>query len=1268
MATLNELGRNSAALTYGPFATGQDLFPTLTAVDAWLRNDTWQGYATASSTAVSGVNTIWTTQARAGDYIMIAGQQRIVASVISDTSLTVTVAFNPAITLPSAVKVISSVQPSLTGTLGNTVRGDTAGLVYCTAGSTTISGVGTYFLAEATNSVTLVSISNGTVAIDTSGNITGVGTTFVDQQGFTNGLYPGDSIAVVSNGATYYFVVATVSSNTAATVVSAPTTAIASGSAISKATNGVIGRTVNINGRIRLVTAIASNTSMTVNAAMDFTDSNLNYKVYPRGTLANASSAAGTVYGTTSATGTGTNLTVAATVTGIFLPGAVITGVGVPVGTTILNQQYGATGSAVVNTTASATSATNVLTVASATSIVVGQLISGNGATVAGIPVGTYVTSVNGTTVTISQNVTAPLSTTAVYFFTPGGAGVYTSSAATTISAAACAVSSLQGVGTNFFWDLGTVNSNTPTSTTTLQQVSANDQVWIGDEVRTLGFNSVLGGGTVGALNAYVTDYAGYSGVAVGALRQTVFGINFKREDSYINGNTGTQFTSELRIGDDIIIDGTECTVTNIINDRQFKVNFDFTHGSTSSVVYKKLKIHGYTLEGTREGGPGTSGKFSQSTTMLATTGTVYQAGQNTITVAAAATSGPTYNFVKISGAGGPPLVMTGQINTVSASSTITGVNTLFTSQLHVGAELVIAGQYVTVTAIASDVSLTVSQTVSVTGPVPYYRSVPLYTYITAGSTTITLASPIKNTIYANGANPPTISYPSTGGDFIEYVYSSPNAQAESSTTTVLNQSFDRKFVAFRMFPLFQSTNAVPTATSTITTAFGAYSMPVYERWAAGYAGTHGVGINMADLSGGVMVSGTQATTTLSLTNPICGSLQTNMAVQGLGTGVPNTITALASGTAGLASSTYTLGSASFGTAGTIFAASLNGVYDITAMTQLTGGYIYLFATKRYAILQGKSFANVQTQWVGCLEFERAQPEDITGSSGLGTTSGITYGGTYGGTQLSQGASPPNITTPGFSQSIQYTPGAAPWPCFAYVNGNRFPTGSSQIPTLPVLQTYAIHGGVLSTPRVRNQAGDLVGFNSHIYSACTITTGRWGHQIEFGALGSYNNAFTAPTVGSSILTNVINQMPQIHLGQILPVYTNIYNAKRFMFSPVVVLGPAYDPDIRGRLYGLKVIPSALGTLMDTVSVTVNASTYFYDAGQPAVDHWVIGTPPSATLTTAYPGQTVVSTARFTTTQNSGQIQQSWRSLEDVSTQATNGSTTFTNNFRMAVPA
>ena len=1539
MATLNELGRNSASVTYGPYATGQDLFPTLQAVDTWFRNDTWQGTAVASSTTLTGTGTIWTTQARAGDYIIVAGQQRIVATVPSDTSMTVTQAFSPAISIASLVRVVSSVQPTQTaGYVSYIARGDTNGVVSTTAGSATVTGVGTYFLAEATNSVALTSMT-GTVAIATDGTITGTSTVFQTGAPINNSLYPGDSIAVNQNGAIFYFEVSAVSSDTAAVVANAPSIAI-SGATISKATNGVTGRQIQINGRTRIITAINSNTSITVNYAMDFTDSNMKYKVYPRGTISNASAANGTLYGTTSATSSAsTTLAIAGTITGQIMPGMLIYGaVGtIPANTVITNQQF-ASGAAVTSTASTGTIGQNTLTVTSATNIAVGQLVQGNGAALAGVAAGTYVVSISGTSVVISQNLVAGWTNTTVYFYTPGAAGTYTTSNATTLSAAQIYFSTVQATGANFFWGLGCNNLISTTYTPFMYQTSQLDQVWIGEEVRTINFSTYSGALTsTNTTYGYTTDYVGYSGVAIGALRQAIYLQPFRREDTYINGNnygTTTTFLSDLRVGDDLIIDGTEVTVTQLISNTQFKIDRDFTHttannsggaatatttsasggavGATTFVVssasgivagqmvagvgllqgtyvtnvnsttitvsngfvvaatgtyrfyngtsfYKKLKLHGYVLEGTREGGigfnaptsqmpvfttsataatvvnltvaatltgtilpgmqilptnasgaysPATSvlgltyitnqqystgtptinntscagtvgsnimttsgtqsgtitvgmiltgngaaiagippstyvlnitgtspnftitlsnnlttgyvtgtvyfiapggigvyttssavtisatnlgfitpqtGKFTQATTMFATAGTAYPIGTQTIVVATAPSVGQ-YNFVKIAGAGGPAVPLTGQVTYITTF--VNGVNTLFTTQLHIGAEIVVGGQYLTVVNIISDTQLIVAQTAGnfpIQFATPIYRSVPLYTYaLSTSTTTINLATPIKNHLYATQANPPMVYFPSTGADFLEYVYSTTNYSAEQGTVTLRNQSLDRKYVGFRIWPLFQSTNTAPTNTNAIASAFGAYATPVYERWAASYGQTHGVGINMADLSGGTMLWGYQAASvTLQQIMPVTGSLTAattgGMGIQGLAaaTGYPNLVTAVTAGTVmGNANSSYTVTTGTIGAVATPapIVASLYGVYDITAMTQISGGTLFLFGNNRYFAIQGRSSANIQTQWVGCLEFERAQPEDA--STGLGSTSGVVFGGTqYGGLQLAQGAAPPTTSgNPGFAQSIQFISGTAPWPCFGYFNGNRMPTGAQQIPTVPQLGTanYPIHGCVLSCPRIRNSAGDMVGFNAHIYSALTVTTGRWGHMMEIGAYGTYAPAYTSATaqvtVGSNILTNVANAVPQIHMGQIIPVYTNVYNSKRFMFSPVVVLGPAYDPDVRGRLYGLKVLPSALGTLMDTVSITVDGS-YFYNTSFSAVDHWVLTTPPQAvSYASALPGQSTVVTTRFTLTQNATTIQQSWRSLEDTGAQLSNTSAQFTNNFRFALPA
>jgi len=1254
MATINELGRNSATITYGGTGTGADLWPTFALVDQWLRNDTLQGTLTSgASTTANGVGTVFTTQVRAGDIIMAAGQARTVASTpTSDTALTVTSAFT-SIPTASAIKVINT---TLSGTSDTTtIRGTTSGVISVINGSKNITGVGTYFLSDATNSVSATTM-NGTVSLSSaSATLTGSGTTFVSGQGTANGLYPGDCITVVALGVTYFFTVLSVESDTSATLTTNASAAV-SGGTITKATNGVAGRTININGRLRVIESISTNTAMTVTVAMDFTDSNLRYKTYARGTIANAVS--GTLIQSTALSSSGTTLTVAATLTGVIpigsLLGATSSGTGTsPAGTYILDQQFGASGSGVLTTTATGSSGANTITVASTSGLLVGQLIAGNGATVSGIPNSTYVRAISGTTITLSKALTGNLSSTSVTFFTPGGLGAYTLSQTPTVaySAATAQFSGLIATGANFAWDLVT-----------------GDQVWIGDELRTINFvttgdgiQSTVAGSPINL--AYTTDYTGYASTAVGVIRQVLQGITFRREDSYING-LNSAFLTELRVGDDLIIDGTEVTVTQIISNTRFRVNSDFTHTlGTSSTIYKKKKIHGYVLEGTREGGttapagsnlPGT--KWSQATTMLATTNTVYPIGTNTITVASAPTVGQ-YNFIKITGGGGPSVALTGVIT--ASTNTITGTGTAFLTQLHIGAEIYAAGQHLIVTAIASDTSATIQQTATIANAVPFQRTVPLYTYIASiNGAVITLGATLENTIYATAANPPLVYTPNTGADFIEYVYSCANKSAEASTT-LFNTSLDRKYVGFRFYPLMQNvatlsaqtppilTGYTPNATSTITTALGGWNTPVYERWVATHAQTNGVGINLADCSGGTVMIGSQATTTFTLANLVSGSVtipatSTQYAPSTLGISANNP-TALASGTLNQGTSTYTAPSNTIA-ASSVVIGGISGAFDTQVGSQTTGGFLYLFANPRYFLIQGKSFSNVPTTWIGCVEFERAQPEDS--GSGLGST-GVAYNtfsltGGVGGSQTFQGMG---------ASAVLATPSIAPWPCFGYINGARLPVGGSQYPTLPNAGNAPVHGNVIAVPRVRNSASDLVGVNSHTYSAMTITTGRWGHQLELGASGAYISPNT-PT-SNALLAQAADVIPQIHMGQIVPTFTNVYNAKRFMFSPVVVLGPAYDPDVRGRLYGMKVIPSGLGTLMDTVSITID-SNLFYDSTQTAADHWVLVSP--------------VQTYRMTLRQSTSQIQQSWRSLEDGSTQLSNAVTTFSNSFRFAVPA
>lgn len=1265
--TLTETGRNSATIAYGGIATGADIWDTFRAVDKWIRNDTLSGTATAASTTVTGSNTVFTKQLVSGDQIMIAGQVRTVSTIPDNNTFTVTSAFSSAITLPSLIHYIRG---SLTGTSAATiVRGTTFGTVSVTAGSTTVTGTNTYFYSCATNSVTPVTVT-GTVDI-TGTTITGTGTSFnTGSIGSVNRLQPGDCITVVFNGRSFYFEIDTVTNDTTATVTVSTPVSITAGT-ITKATNAVVGRTISINGQLRQITAISSNTSLTVNAPFDFTDSGLRMKTYPRGTVANG--VGGTRIQSTGCSSSGTTLTVAATLTGLVTVGSALqitAGTGVlasGVATTIINQIF-ASGASVTSASCTGSSGTNTITLgATNSSIRVGQLLSGTGATVAGIDPDTYVTSISGTTVTLSKNLSGSLSNITVQFYNPGGLGNYTLSAtpATPLSAATVTFSTIQGTNVNFAWDL-----------------ADGDQVWIGDELRTFKF-STTGTGIQSTTTGdpvsvgYTLDYTGYTGsIPVHTMRQLYQGVLLRPEESYING-TGTAFLTELRVGDELIIDGTDVTVSQILSNTRFRITTDFSHTlGTSTTIYKKLKIHGNVLEGNRDGGTTAGNKFSQATTILATPNTVYLAGTNQITVASASFFNQ-FNLIKIHGAGGAPVVLTGTINTVTATTSVTGTGTLFLTELFVGAEISIAGQYFVVASISSNEAMTVNANVTVTGPTPIYRTIPHYSAIASasGSAAVTLAQPIQHTVYATAANPCIVYTPNTGADFIEYVYSSPNKSAEASTT-LLNTSLDRKYFGFRFYPLMQNVTTystgnvingyTPTATATISTALSGWNTPVYERWAAGYAGTGGVGINLADCSGGTVMIGLQPTsTTFTLSNLICGSIAvpasaTQYAPFAAGV-ADNVVTAVSGGTVNASSSTYTMSTSSNIAAGSVVIGGISTVFDTQIGTQTSGGLLYLFGNSRYFCIQGKTLVNVPTNWIGCFEFERAQPEDL-GTGTVGTT-GVTIssfnlaGGVAAGSTF--------LTEPAKNQgmgasAVLYASGATPYPCYGYINGQRMPVGASQYPSLPGPGNAPVHGNVISVPRVRSSPTDLVAVNAHIYSALTITLGRWGHMYDLAATGAYISPGTIASNGLPIQTTIapatatVDSIPQVHLGQIVPVNTNIYGGKRFMFSPIVVLGNAVDPDIRGRIYGLKIVSSNLGTLMDTVSINIDTNQ-FYDAGGTTTDHWL--------LTAA------VRTFRYTLRNRTDTLdpRQSYRSLEDTAAQTQNtAATVFANNFRIAL--
>ena len=1430
MATLTELGRNSASLYYSATA-GADTWLGFQLVDQWIRNDTIQGTATATGNTVTGTGTIFTTQVRAGDVYSIAGQVRTVLAVVSDASFTTTTPFAPSITAASAMRRINQTyQNNLTGTVTTIVRGNTSGTVSCVSGSPTITGVGTNFFSELTQTASLVT-PQGTVAIDTSGNITG--TSSIWQSSISNNiptnnsLQPGDALVVTSGSNVFYLTVAQVTSDTAATTVTPPPVAITSGATLQKVANGVIGSTgfgriIEINGRIRQVTGISNNLSFTVNAAMDFTDSNLKYKVYPRGTV---TSAVSVVVGATNVTSVANagfqNIIIIPSTNGATIPpgsGVQITaGVGVlPVGTYI-SQVYPATGQVYAVLSNTPTTALSAATLA-----IIPPTVTTNAAGFVwdindsdNIWVSDENRTYNFNKTIANANSWGSSGTAAGSVGTPtqyGGASgawlalVTLSSGTTTNLAVGGIITATTGVGTipantsvysitgsTTFYVISSATQTAGTITAiTSNSISVASTVGLASGMNVVvvsGTGTIAGGTTIstvsgsGAINLSNTPSLAFSGATIQVYSNTTAvttdstlysnvgavtyhaitpynvalytGVPYRREDSYITG-VGTLFTQELRVNDEIVINGTESTVVQVISDTSAKLLIDrpstltnniisttgtvgspstitansvtvyiatitgmssttgFSVGATvtasagggafgaattvaailsassiqivsantpsagsvtnitqtGAVVYKKQKIHGYVLEGTREGTAISGANYIQKLSGATPTGYIgsvqpISAGNNQIAVNYTGSSAVQYNFVKIQGAGGPSTPIRGYAGstgyvgsayTIVSGTTLAGSNTYFTQDLHVGAEIVVGGQYLTVAAITSDTLLTVTQTISATtGPMPIYRTVPLYTYIsTVSGNLLTLGTTIKNTLYANSSsnNPPLMYFASQQTDFIENVYSAPNYLAQftslgyTGSVSTFNTSLDRKYVGYRYFPLWPG--AVGFIGS-ISGSGGAYAMPVYERWTASYAQGNGVGINLADQSGGVIANlaqtSTQSFTVYSGSNSI-GSLQVGQQFQSyyvasgfVGSGY------VGSGYVGSGTPTYTtnyIGSTNWPSL-----LGFGNAPDVISMYQNQGGFIYLFAQPSYLIMQGKSASNVQLPWIGVVEFERAQPEDQTGSSGLGTTTGVSY------STISAGMGITGVTG---------TPGVAPWPTYGYVNGNRFATGASTYTTAPInTNTIPTHGAVIAVPRVRASTGDLVGANAHIYSAFTVTTGRWGHLVEFTGGGSYlpptgytgSNTFLTTVTVAGGGTWIATTLPQPHMGQLVPVYTNVYNSKRFMFSPVVVLGTAYDPDIRGRLYSLKVIPSNLGTLMDTVSVLVD-SNYFYTTAGTATDHWV--------LTAS------VQTYKFTQSTLVTQAIQAWRSLEDSTNIATQTQTTFTNNFRWAIPS
>ena len=162
----------------------------------------------------------------------------------------------------------------------------------------------------------------------------------------------------------------------------------------------------------------------------------------------------------TSCTISGTTLTIGGTVSATlngsasssrFSVGMNVTGGSIATDTSIVNQIFGATGTSVASQLTLGTATANSYTITLSSNnvnISIGQFISGNGAAIAGIPNGTYVTNIIGTTLTINNALTSNLTATTLYFFTPGGAGAYTVNISQTVTPAV-AISGNQIIANN---------------------------------------------------------------------------------------------------------------------------------------------------------------------------------------------------------------------------------------------------------------------------------------------------------------------------------------------------------------------------------------------------------------------------------------------------------------------------------------------------------------------------------------------------------------------------------------------------------------------------------------------------------------------------------------------------------------------------------------------------------------------------------------------------------------------------------------------------
>lgn len=172
---------------------------------------------------------------------------------------------------------------------------------------------------------------------------------------------------------------------------------------------------------------------------------------------------------TASIAASSTTMTVATVTSGTLKVGQTLSGANITTGTTLV-AQLTATGTAVATPTFSSggVTGTNQVAVSSATGILVGQFVSGTG-----IAANSYVTSIIGTTVTLSNNFTATVSGT-ISFYTAGGVGTYQVSISQT-----AALSAVNATG-QFLWAYASEFDSKPTTSSFVSTANgANDEMHI---------------------------------------------------------------------------------------------------------------------------------------------------------------------------------------------------------------------------------------------------------------------------------------------------------------------------------------------------------------------------------------------------------------------------------------------------------------------------------------------------------------------------------------------------------------------------------------------------------------------------------------------------------------------------------------------------------------------------------------------------------------------------------------------------------------------